>query len=397
MRSEKWGVRSEKWGVRSEILIILLLTSCFLFLASHQAWGKTKQEELKGYRDRIKEEKKRVRKVEKKEKSVLSELELMEKSIKEKEDEFKYYDSRLRDTEKKIEKTEGKLTFLHKKIEEEKGNLRGRLRSVYKQGRRGYYYGVLIGAKDSEDLFRRYKYLKVMANHDRRLIESYNEDRVQLKMDMTSLEKLREEVSSYRETVKKKEEELKTEKNKKLILLGSFRTEKSTREKLIQELEEAAKRVEALIKDVDRKADMPIIPGLGFSGHKGRLPWPNDGKLAGLFGRQTDPEFHTPIFKRGIEIQTRTGDDIRAIYKGSVIYSDWFKGYGKMLIINHGERYYSLYAHASEIFPRVGETVSEGQVIGKVGDTGSIRGTILYFEIRHRGEPQDPLVWLMKK
>jgi len=67
-----------------------------------------------------------------------------------------------------------------------------------------------------------------------------------------------------------------------------------------------------------------------------------------------------------------------------------------MLIINHGDRYYSLYAHASELFTKVGETISEGQIIGKVGDTGSIRGPILYFEIRYRGEPQDPLAWLRK-
>jgi septal ring factor EnvC (AmiA/AmiB activator) len=116
-----------------------------------------------------------------------------------------------------------------------------------------------------------------------------------------------------------------------------------------------------------------------------------------LFGRQIDAEFNTPILKRGIEIRTQSGDDIKAIHKGSVVYADWFKGYGKMLIINHGERYYSLYAHASEIFPKVGETISDGQVIGKIGDTGSIKGPILYFEIRYKGEPQDPLVWLRKK
>jgi len=68
-----------------------------------------------------------------------------------------------------------------------------------------------------------------------------------------------------------------------------------------------------------------------------------------------------------------------------------------MLIINHGDRYYSLYAHASEVFPKVGETVSEGQVIGKVGETDSFKGPVLYFEIRHKGEPLDPLAWLRKR
>lgn len=296
-----------------------------------------------------------------------------------------------------MREVERELGFLNNIIEGEKSNLRGRLRAAYKQGRSGYYYGVLIGSKNSEDLFKRYKYLKIMAEQNRLLIEHYMDDSIKLNKNMIALKKLGEDVSSYREKVRGKEEEIKAEKNKKLVLLSSLRTEKSARERLLQELEEAAKRIESIIKEVDKREVITSPSGTGFSAQKGRLLWPSEGKLVALFGRQKDPEFNTPIFKRGIEIQTPPGDDIRAVYSGSVVYSDWFKGYGKMLIINHGERYYSLYAHASEIFPKVGETVSAGQVIGKAGDTGSFKGPILYFEIRHRGEPLDPLSWLRKK
>lgn len=388
-------MRNKKWEVG--ILIILLFTSYFSPLTSHQAWGKSKQEELKGYKERIKEEKKRIKRVEKKERSVLSELEVIEKALKKKEEEFKAYDYTLKETENRIKKVEEELTLLNKKILEERNHLRERLRALYKQRRRGYYYGVLIGSKDSEDLFRKYKYLKVMADQDRRLFENYMEDSDRLNKNMVSLEKLREEVSSYREKVREKEKGIKAEKDKKLVLLSFLRKEKSTRKRLIEELEEAARQIEALIKEADRSVEIPSPPGIGFAAQKGRLSWPSEGRLISLFGKQIDSEFKTPIFKRGIEIRSSNGEDIRAIYGGSVIYSDWFKGYGKMLIINHGDRYYSLYAHASEIFPKVGETVSEGQVIGKVGDTGSLKGPILYFEIRHKGEPLDPLAWLRKR
>lgn len=386
--------------VTSELILKILITISILLnliFSPVQASGKSKQGELKRYQDRIKEEKRKVKKVEKKERAVLPELEAIEKTIKEKEKEFKIYDSRLKETEKRIERVDGEVTVLHKMIEEEKNHLRERLRAVYKQGKRGYYYGVLIGAKDSDDFFRKYKYLKVMADQDRRIIESYMKYRTQLTGDLLSLEKLRKEVSSYREKVREKEEEMKAQRNKKLILLSSLRTEKSTREKLIKELEEAAKRVETFIMEADKKIETTPVFGIGFAGQKGILPWPSKGKVVALFGRQRDPEFNTPIFKRGIELRTLAGDDIKAVYGGSVMYADWFKGYGKMLIINHGNRYYSLYAHASEVFSRVGEAVSEGQVIGKVGDTGSIKGPILYFEIRHKGEPQDPLAWLRKR
>lgn len=400
IHSEKFRISNLKFLIFIFSLLTFhfsLFTFPFSFLTSDRAWGRTKQEELKDYRDRIKEEKRRVERIEKRERSVLSELEVIEKAIKEKEKEFKDYDQRLKDTEKKLRKAEERLSLLNKRIEDERNNLRERLRAIYKLGRRGYYYGVLIGARDMESFFRRYKYLKIMAVDHHRLIDSYNEDRIQLNRDMASLEMLKKEVSTYREKVKTKEEELKVERKKKLILLSSLKKEKTTRERLIQELEEAVKRLETLIKEADKKIETPSIPGVGFSAQKGRLPWPVEGRLVGLFGRQIDPEFKTPIFKRGIEIRTQSSDDIRAIYKGTVLYADWFKGYGKMLILNHGDRYYSLYAHASEIFPKVGETVSEGQIIGKVGDTGSIRGPILYFEIRHKGEPLDPLAWLRGK
>lgn len=381
------------------ILKILIFITVFLYLSSssNEVLGKSKEEELKRFRNRIREEKTRIKKVEKKERSVLSELELIEKAIKEKEREFKDYDHKLKETEKKIKEVESGLVLLNKRIIVKRDHLRERLRAVYKQGRRGYYYGVLIGAKDSEDLFKRYKYLRVTADQDYRFIESYKKDMAHLKKNLVSLEKLKEEFSSYRDKVKEKEKEMKDEKNKKLTLLTSLKTEKNTRERLIKELEEAAKNLETLIKESDRKIEVPPVSGTGFAGQKGRLPWPSEGRLMTLFGKQIDAEFNTPIFKRGIEIRTQSGDDIKAIHKGSVVYADWFKGYGKMLIINHGERYYSVYAHASDIFPKVGETVSDSQVIGKIGDTGSIKGPILYFEIRYKGEPQDPLVWLRKK
>ena len=102
-------------------------------------------------------------------------------------------------------------------------------------------------------------------------------------------------------------------------------------------------------------------------------------------------------FNRGIEIAAPEGKDIVAVAEGSVIYADWFKGYGRLIILDHGGGYFTLYAHASEVLIRPGESVSRGQVIGKVGDTGSLEGPQLYFELRHKGKPQDPLAWLQPR
>ena len=102
------------------------------------------------------------------------------------------------------------------------------------------------------------------------------------------------------------------------------------------------------------------------------------------------------IFQKGIEISAKQGKEIKAIYGGKVLYADWFKGYGNIVIIDHGDSYYSLSAHLSKILKRTGDRVEAGEVIALAGDTGSLKGPCLYFELRHHGKPLNPLHWLRK-
>jgi murein DD-endopeptidase MepM/ murein hydrolase activator NlpD len=99
-------------------------------------------------------------------------------------------------------------------------------------------------------------------------------------------------------------------------------------------------------------------------------------------------------FEKGINIRGSIGDDVKAVHAGIVQWSDWFEGRGKMVIIDHGERHYTLYAHLSEFFVSKGAYVRKHQVIGRLGDTGSLQGGMLHFEIRNRATPLDPARWL---
>jgi septal ring factor EnvC (AmiA/AmiB activator) len=127
---------------------------------------------------------------------------------------------------------------------------------------------------------------------------------------------------------------------------------------------------------------------------RGKLPWPASGTLASTFGRQEHPRFHTVTFNRGIEISAPQGREIVAVADGSVIYADWFKGYGRLIILDHGGGYFTLYAHAADLRVKAGDTAAGGQAIATVGDSGSLEGPQLYFELRHKGKPEDPLAWL---
>ena len=123
---------------------------------------------------------------------------------------------------------------------------------------------------------------------------------------------------------------------------------------------------------------------------------PVEGKITNLFGPYKNPKYNVTNFRSGIDIEAEKGEPIRSVFKGTVIFSNWFKGYGNMIIIDHGNSYYTVYAHLEETFKTKGDEVDTAEVIATVGDTGSMTGVKLYFEVRHHGKPMNPLSWLKK-
>src|SRR4030095_2779905 len=106
------------------------------------------------------------------------------------------------------------------------------------------------------------------------------------------------------------------------------------------------------------------------------------------------PLFGTRTFRNGVDIEAGEGAAVEAVMPGHIVYSGWFKGYGNIIIVDHGNELFTLYAHVSEIHVKEGDDVRQGQRIGAVGETGSLAGSRLYFEVRYRGKPQDPEQWL---
>jgi septal ring factor EnvC (AmiA/AmiB activator) len=135
----------------------------------------------------------------------------------------------------------------------------------------------------------------------------------------------------------------------------------------------------------------------GLKALKGSLLWPADGQVVSRFGRQKHPMFNTYIQRKGIEIRAAEGSIIRAVLPGIVVYADWLKGYGLVIIADHANGIFSLYAHASKLLTEVGARIEAGQTIGETGDTGMTGDNTLYFELREGAEPVDPLLWLSKR
>jgi len=133
-----------------------------------------------------------------------------------------------------------------------------------------------------------------------------------------------------------------------------------------------------------------------FAGQKGRLQSPVKGKIISSFGTKRKGDYNAFTFQSGIDIKAERGAPVKNVFNGEVLFAQWLKGYGNLMIINHGNNYYTLYAHLEELYKKKGERVDTGKIIGTAGDTGSIKGPCLHFEVRHHGKPVDPLKWLKK-
>ena len=127
---------------------------------------------------------------------------------------------------------------------------------------------------------------------------------------------------------------------------------------------------------------------------EGEIGWPVQGTLEGHFGTQLHPRFKTVTVRNGIEIEAPPGTEVNAVYDGQVVYAAWFQGYGNLVIVQHAGDMHSLYGYLSDIQVTPGQRVVRGDKIGLVGDTGSLDGPRLYFEIRVQGRPVDPEKWL---
>ena len=183
-------------------------------------------------------------------------------------------------------------------------------------------------------------------------------------------------------------------------MLADIRSQKALELAAIDALTQASneldRKINLLNTRINRAAPDKNVSRLSFSAHKGLLIRPVKGKIITLYGPYKNPTYNITNFRSGIDIEADNGEPVRSVFKGKILYSSWFKTYGNMIIIDHGKNFYTVYAHLEEAFKAKGDAVGTGEVIATVGDTGSMTGAKLYFEVRHHGKPINPLPWLKK-
>jgi septal ring factor EnvC (AmiA/AmiB activator) len=330
-----------------------------------------------------------------KEQSVLGDLEGLDHRVHIGRRQMATMDQQIRSQGQVVSQLDDEVTRLERSMGALRQSVAARLRAVYMSGAGGEW-AVLFGAGDYQDLVARLDGLQRIAANDASLVAEYERRRKELADMLQAQRDATERLSQQRRQLAAVLDDINGARANKRTLLAKVRTERTVTAKAITELEESARQLQDLLQQLEREAASRKTDGR-LAQAKGQLPWPYNGSVVGLFGRQRHSQYNTDIFRRGIEIKAREGDDVKTVHQGVVVYADWFKGYGLVVVLDHGDHYYTLYAHLGKVNVKVGEAVTQGQVIGVVGETGLSDEQTLYFELRHHGTPLDPLTWLKKR
>jgi murein hydrolase activator len=354
-------------------------------------------EELK---DKIEEKKKRVGEAEKKRESVLQGIQsLDERLVRHRQDHHEII-KKLRRKDREIDEITEQLGALRVSIQERRNAILARLRVQYMEGRFGYVK-ALVASDSYGDFQRRRQYLSAVSQKDYELLGTFRADMAQMEQAERQRGEARAGMVAFKESIEKKLVDIRALQKEKKVFLTKITQEKDAYNRTVEELERSASRVDSLLQELETRrramAMKPPTAPIHPRGVKGSLAWPADGKVTSFFGRQKHPTFNTYVQRKGIEIKTTEGTFIHAVMPGTVVYADWLKGYGLVIILDHANGFFSLYAHASKILAKVGEQVTESHPIGETGDTGMIGENTLYFELREGAEPVDPLQWLAKR
>ena len=387
--------------------IVVTLAAAAPAVAQRREDLSSEQRKLQQTQRQLREEREKVAEAKKKEVSLLAELEQIDQRLAQKRREVVRLAVRIKETEAEIQVLRADIRRLGSRQAVQQDALSERLRAMYRIQAQGGAVPAILAGEDAPERAGLLRYLATMAALDARLIRDYRLTSDALADRSAREESRAAELAHLRRTAEAERAEVDREAGRRRGLLARVKDERQYHERLVGELTEASRRLEAFIRELQEKqrrlAKVPpasppgpgaATPAIGFGTLRGRLPWPTEGRLVASFGAQVHPRFGTRTFKSGIDIEANDGTDVRAVYAGHVVYSGWFKGYGNLIILDHGHDYYTLYAHLGDVAVKEGDDVRGGQRLAGVGDSGSLTGPRLYFEVRYQGKPQDPEQWL---
>ncbi|HEY6102434.1 MAG TPA: peptidoglycan DD-metalloendopeptidase family protein [bacterium] len=344
-----------------------------------------RQSELRRLLNRLTQSRSQLREVRTRERRVLGELEDIDRTKDSAERRLSALSTELSQTRGNAQATATQLALAERRLRDHRTLLRGRLRDVYKYGRTGYA-DVLFGASDFGEFVTRWHFVSAIVHADGRLISDYESDVAEYQKLQTTLRREQAQLETITVQTQVRRREIVQQEQAKRAVLTRLQRERAAYEQMVRELEEDSKELEVLILRTQTRSGLQPAVALRLR----TFVWPARGGITSGFGFRRHPIFGIRRMHTGVDIGAPRGAPVEAAAAGRVIYTGWFGGYGKIVIIDHGGGVSTLYAHLSQILTEEGRNVEKGEVIARVGSTGYSTGPHLHFEVRLNGRPIDP-------
>ncbi len=360
----------------------------FLLLAGAVAAEKVdEQEKLQRVQKELKQSQQKLKETKQKQQEELGKLVVITQELRSANQKLNRAKEKVKENESKITELSIELRKTESELDQKSTLLERRVREAYKNGRMNYL-DLLIFSQSMSDFLNRLYYFEKIVNRDANLIRGVKEDLQETKSQRQALTGRTHEIKQLASVIAEQKQKIAEQAEEKKKVLEELKERRSEVEQKIAELERSSRELEVLIqkKMAERARAGRKAPGSGV------LIWPLQGRITSRYGayrRWGGGYRHT-----GVDVAAPYGTPIYAADTGEVIFSGWWDGYGKAIVIDHGRGRATVYGHMSRLYPSAGATVVKGQTIGLVGSTGYSTGPHLHFEVRKNGTPVNPMPYL---
>ncbi|WP_226664480.1 murein hydrolase activator EnvC family protein [Microbulbifer aggregans] len=378
--------------MKFSVYAIAALLSAFLFTPAcfAQAGEEEQQARLAEIKQRIETLQQELNQVKTERDQLLKDLEANEKDISEL---LQRVDKIKADMQSRGEKLQ-ELKREEKQLEESRRSMQRRVEqevaAAYRLGRQEQIK-LLLNQQDPQHIARQLRYHDYFLKQRSAVIDDYVSTLSELETVSSGIQREQDTLARERNQLEDKRRALTSAQQARQRTLDKLATQLASKSGELDKLRGDRSRLQRLVDEVGRAIASLINPSdqTPFSKQRGRMQWPTQGRRANAFGQRRA----NGITWTGVTIRANEGKPVQAIHRGRVVFSDYLRGQGMLIILDHGDGYMSLYGHNQSLTRAIGEWVERGDTIAKVGNTGGLSHSGLYFEIRRNGKPQDPTAW----
>lgn len=367
-----------------------LLCACLLFVAT-PAGAEDRAQQLGQLRARIERLQTELNETQGRRDAVREEVRGLERRINQSARALRALDARLKTTRQQRDRLRERAADERRVLGHQTAALEHQLRATHAMGNEEPLK-LLLNQDEPARVSRVLTYYRLLNQARVQRVTAIRASLAKLQDLEQRLQAQTRELEAMRAQQNREQESFEAARGRRAGLLASLNLQVRNQSEEIGRLRADEKRLERLVEEL--KAALPELappaPGARFASLKGRLPLPVNGRLLARYG---DDKGVGSLKWRGVFLAAREGQEVRAVHRGRVAYADWLRGFGLLLILEHGDGYMTLYGHNQSLYREVGEWVDGGQAIAAAGNTGDTPRAGVYFEIRHNGEPVDPLRW----